>query len=145
MTPLVPGGAAERPDAAHLLPDNTVLYLHLADTRETVAKFQETAIGRITQDPGMKPLVSKLYGSAIEAFKQAEEQIGASLDDLLSIPQGEMCLALIAPGARPPRRRFSGRCGRTPADRRKAAGTYRTGNRSRRARTSEKRRSVTRG
>ena len=95
----VPAGAsaAERPDAAHLLPDNTVLYVHLADTRETVAKFQETAIGRITQDPGMKPLVSKLYGSAIEAFKRAEEQIGASLDDLLSIPQGEMCLALIAP------------------------------------------------
>ena len=89
--------AAERPDAAHLLPDNTVLYVHLADTGELVAKFQETAIGRITQDPGMKPLVSKLYGSAIEAFKQAEEQIGASLDDLLSIPQGEMCLALIAP------------------------------------------------
>ena len=45
----------------------------------------------------MKPLVSKLYGSAIEAFEQAEEQIGTSLDDLLSIPQGEMCLALIAP------------------------------------------------
>lgn len=89
--------AAERPDAAHLLPDNTVLYVRLADTRETVAKFQETAIGRITQDPGMKPLVSKLYGSAIEAFKRAEEQIGASLDDLLSIPQGEMCFALIAP------------------------------------------------
>jgi hypothetical protein len=80
-----------------LLPENTVLYLHLADTRELVTKFQETAIGRITQDPGMKPLVSKLYGSAIEAFKRAEDQIGASLDDLLSIPQGEMCLALIAP------------------------------------------------
>ncbi len=95
--PFVLSNAAERPDAAHLLPDNTVLYLHLADTRETVAKFQETAIGRITQDPGLKPLVSKLYGSAIEAFKVAEEQIGASLDDLLSIPQGEMCLALIAP------------------------------------------------
>lgn len=89
--------AAERPDAPHLLPDNTVLYVRFPNTAETVAKFQETAIGRITQDPGMKPFVSQLYGSAIEAFKEAEEQIGASLSDLLSIPQGEMCVAVVAP------------------------------------------------
>lgn len=95
--PVAQGVAAERPDAARLLPDNTVLYVHVPDAQDLVTKFQETAIGRITQDPGMKPLVSKLYGSAIEAFQQAEEQIGASLNDLLSIPQGEMCLALVAP------------------------------------------------
>lgn len=89
--------AADRPDAAHLLPENTVLYVRFPVTAETVAKFQETAIGRITQDPAMKPFVSQLYGSAIEAFKRAEEEIGASLDDILSIPQGEMCLAIVAP------------------------------------------------
>ncbi len=89
--------AAEHPDAAHLLPENTVLYVRFPNTAETVAKFKETAIGRITQDPAMKPLVSQLYGSAIEAFQRAEEQIGASLDDLLSIPTGEMCLAIVAP------------------------------------------------
>ena len=89
--------AADRPDAAHLLPENTVLYVRFPVTAETVAKFKETAIGRITQDPEMKPFVSQLYGSAIDAFKQAEEQIGASLDDLLSIPQGEMCFAIVAP------------------------------------------------
>jgi len=95
MPPLA--AAADRPDAAHLLPENTVLYVRFPVTAETVAKFKETAIGRITQDPAMKPFVSQLYGSAIEAFKQAEEQIGASLDDLLSIPQGEMCLAVVTP------------------------------------------------
>ncbi len=89
--------AADRPDAAHLLPENTVLYVRFPVTAETVAKFKETAIGRITQDPAMQPFVSQLYGSAIEAFKRAEEQIGASLDDLLSIPQGEMCLAIVTP------------------------------------------------
>jgi len=89
--------AADRPDAAHLLPENTVLYVRFPVTAETVAKFKETAIGRITQDPAMQPFVSQLYGSAIEAFKRAEEQIGASLDDLLSIPQGEMCLAMVTP------------------------------------------------
>lgn len=91
------GQSAGRPQAARLLPDNTVLYLRLADTEETVAKFRDTAIGRITQDPAMKPLVSQLYGTAIEAFQRIEAEIGASLDDLLSIPQGELCLALVAP------------------------------------------------
>jgi len=91
------GESAERPNADRLLPDNTVLYLRLPDTVETVAKFQETAIGRIGQDPAMKPLVSQLYGSVIEAFQRVEAEIGASLDDLLSIPQGEMCLAVVAP------------------------------------------------
>jgi hypothetical protein len=91
------GQSAQRPDAARLLPDNTVLYIRFADTVETVAKFQETAIGRITQDPAMKPLVSQLYGTAVEAFQRVEGEIGASLDDLLSIPQGEMCLAMVAP------------------------------------------------
>ncbi len=89
--------AADRPDAARLLPENTVLYVRFPVTAETVAKFKETAIGRITQDPAMQPFVSQLYGSAIEAFKRAEDQIGASLDDLLSIPQGEMCLAIVTP------------------------------------------------
>lgn len=89
--------AADRPDAAHLLPENTVLYVRFPVTAETVAKFKETAIGRITQDPAMQPFVAQLYGSAIEAFKRVEEEIGASLDDLLSIPQGEMCLAMVAP------------------------------------------------
>jgi len=89
------GQSAQRPDAARLLPDNTVLYIRFADTVETVAKFQETAIGRITQDPAMKPLVSQLYGTAVEAFQRVEGEIGASLDDLLSIPQGEMCLAMV--------------------------------------------------
>lgn len=92
-----PAAAADRPDAAHLLPENTVLYVRFPVTAETVAKFKETAIGRITQDPAMQPFVSQLYGSAIEAFKRAEEEIGASLDDLLSIPQGEMCLAMVTP------------------------------------------------
>ena len=36
--------AADRPDAAHLLPENTVLYVRFPNTAETVAKFQETAL-----------------------------------------------------------------------------------------------------
>jgi hypothetical protein len=94
--------SAERPDASRLLPDDTVLYLRLPDTGETITKFKETAIGRISQDPAMQPLISQLYGTAIDAFQQIENEIGASLDELLSIPQGELCLALVAPAQNRP-------------------------------------------
>ena len=96
------GRAAQRPDVSRLLPDDTVLYLRLPDTVETIAKFQETAIGRISQDPAMQPLLAQLYGTAIEAFRQIENEIGTSLDELLSIPQGELCFALVAPAQNRP-------------------------------------------
>lgn len=87
--------AAQRPDATRLLPENTLLFIRLPDAVETVSLFQETALGRISQDPAMKPLISQLYGAATEALRNMEDEIGVSLDDLLSIPQGEACFALV--------------------------------------------------
>jgi hypothetical protein len=87
--------SAQRPTAAHVLPEDTLLYLRLADTAETVKRFQQTALGRISRDPTMQPLVSQLYGSAVEAFAEVEQRIGASLDDLLSLPEGELCFAVV--------------------------------------------------
>jgi len=89
--------AADRPTAPHLLPKDTLAYVRVADTPELVDRFKETAIGRIFQDEQVRPLVSQLYESAIELFREAEEKIGLSLDQLLLIPQGEICAAVVAP------------------------------------------------
>jgi hypothetical protein len=94
--------AAQRPTAAQILPENTLLYVRVDDAGDLVERFQQTAIGRISQDPAIEPLVADLYGSAVEAFRRAEEQLGASLEDLLSIPQGEICFALVPPADGPP-------------------------------------------
>ena len=92
----------ERPTGPHLLPDSTLAYARIADMPELAEKFKETAIGRIFRDPQMRPLVSQLYESLIELFREAEKQIGLSLDQILSIPQGEVCFAVTSPEEGPP-------------------------------------------
>jgi len=64
---------------------------------ELVERFQETSLGRISRDEQVRPLLDHLWGSLIEATERIEEQLGASLQDLLAIPQGETCVALVAP------------------------------------------------
>jgi hypothetical protein len=87
---------AQRPEAARILPETTVAAVRIADMPQLVSRFRETALGKIGQDPKVQPLVSQLYRSAAEEFKRVEEQIGLPLDQLLAVPQGELCLAIVA-------------------------------------------------
>ena len=95
-------GAEDRPAAPYLLPEETLVYVRVADSRDLAARFQETAIGRMLQDEELKPLLKHLYGSAVDAFTEIEEQVGLSLPALLEIPQGEACLAIVASENGPP-------------------------------------------
>ncbi len=87
---------AERPSAPHLLPADTVLYIRIASVPELVEKFGETAMGRITSDQQVRPFMSDLYKSAATAFANIEDRVGLPLDELLAIPQGEICVAVVA-------------------------------------------------
>jgi hypothetical protein len=93
---------AERPTAPNLLPDKTLAYFRVTDAQLLVERFRETAMGRIVQDEQVRPLVSQLYASAQNAFQQIEERVGLPLDQLLRIPQGEICVAFVAPPERAP-------------------------------------------
>ena len=90
-----PLAVAQRPSAPKLLPKSTLAYVRVADSRELVDSFMQTATGKLAQDEKIKPLVMHLYGSAAQAFAQIEEQVGVSLGELLKVPQGEMCGALV--------------------------------------------------
>lgn len=87
--------AAARPTAPRMLPSATVAYIRVADVPELREKLKATSMGRIGDDEKIKPLVSQLYGSAVTAFQQLQDQVGAGLDELLAIPQGEFCVALV--------------------------------------------------
>ncbi len=93
----VASARAERPAAPRLLPDQTVAYVRIASVPDLIDRFRDTAMGRITADEKVKPLVSQLYASAVEAFARIEDRVGLPLDELLRIPQGEVCLAVVAP------------------------------------------------
>lgn len=93
---------AQRPVAPKLLPVETLAILRVADTPLLIERFRQTSIGKIGQDESIKPLVSSLYATLKDAWGQIEEQVGLPLDQVLSIPQGEICVALVAiPDQRP--------------------------------------------
>jgi hypothetical protein len=95
MLGVVATAQAERPATARLLPEKTLAYLRIVDVPDGVAKFKETALGRIGSDEEVAPLVSKAYAAVMEAWEQFEDRVGVTLNELLQIPQGEICIALV--------------------------------------------------
>lgn len=93
---------AERPIAPQMLPENTLALVRVPDSRDFVEKFKAGSMGRMLQDDQIKPLASQLYGTVAEAFGQVQDQVGLPLDKILAIPQGELCVALVAPKSGPP-------------------------------------------
>jgi hypothetical protein len=93
---------AQRPTAPRLLPPDTLAMARVADGQELVQRFRQTALGRITDDEQIRPLTNQLYGSLRETFKQIEGRVGLSLDELMAIPQGEICAAFAALPDQPP-------------------------------------------
>lgn len=93
---------AQRPPAPRMLPKTTLAMARVTDMPRVVERFKEAALGRIFQDPQVQPLVQQLFGSVQAAWKPIEERVGLPLEEILSIPQGEICLALVAlPDVRP--------------------------------------------
>ena len=94
---------AERPIAPKLLPEQTLAYFRVANTPELVEKFQQTSTGKLAKDEQLKPLLGQIWQIGVDAFQNAEKEIGVSLNELLKIPQGEICVALVAPQQGTPR------------------------------------------
>ena len=89
--------AQERPSAPKLLPESTVAYARVANAQEVFKLFKESNFGRVLQHEQIQPLFSDLYGTAVDAFKQVEDEAGFTLDEIRSLPQGEISLALVLP------------------------------------------------
>ncbi len=87
---------AQRPTGPQILPHYTLAAVRIADVPLLAERFQQTALGRVSQDPQMKPLVGQVFKAAQDAFKQIEGVVGLPLDQLLKIPQGEVCVGFVA-------------------------------------------------
>lgn len=82
-------------DAAHLLTDRTILFLHLNDAHETAERMRATGLGAALQDEKVRPLVEQLWGSVVPQIQALEERAGMKLVDLLDRIQGRITLAVI--------------------------------------------------
>ncbi|MCC7086781.1 MAG: hypothetical protein IT427_17415 [Pirellulales bacterium] len=93
LSALVGTAQAARVAAPKLLPKSTYFYLQVANVPELVGAFQQTNLGRMIADPQIKPFVKKLYDSVGNAMEQLKDRTGFSVDELASIPKGEITLA----------------------------------------------------
>lgn len=93
---------AAEPNAAQIMSDQTVAFIRVADTQDYVKKLDQTAIGRAANDPQMKPFVNGIWQTIKQSVADAEERSGISLEELLSIPQGELAISVVAMQEGPP-------------------------------------------
>jgi hypothetical protein len=100
---LAASALAERPGTPELFPKDTAALVRIPNAPELYERFMNTSIGHLSRDEKIGPLFAELYGSATELFKQhVEEHAGVSLEELLSLPQGEVAFGVVTPeGVRP--------------------------------------------
>jgi hypothetical protein len=94
---------AVRPSAMKLFPEETVVFIRMANAHEFGERFGQTAMGRMLSDPQLKPFMEHLYGGAGEFYAdKAEGQLGVSWEDLKRLPKGEVAFGVVArPNATP--------------------------------------------
>jgi hypothetical protein len=102
FTPLA-AARAERPSAMKLFPEESLVFIRVANANELGQKMQQTSTGRMMKDPQLAPFVEAIYGKAGELYAEhAQGVLGLSWDEMKNLPKGEVAFAVVArPGMRP--------------------------------------------
>jgi hypothetical protein len=88
---------ADRPTSMKLFPEESLVYVRVANAAEFGERLQQSATGRMIQDPQLRPFVDALYGKAGELYaSEIQEKVGVSWDDLKKLPKGEVAFAVVA-------------------------------------------------
>ena len=94
---------AERPSSMRLFPEDTLVYVRVANAYEFGQALRDSSTGNMLADPQLKPFVEQLFGDAAKIYsEQAEQFMGISWDDLQKLPHGEVAFAVVARETRPP-------------------------------------------
>ncbi|TWT49354.1 hypothetical protein Pla22_45490 [Rubripirellula amarantea] len=83
------------PGAPHLLPQDTLAYVRFDNIDEVREDFATTSMGKMLNDPAMRPFASDTYQMLNDLFDQIGQQMGITLDELLSIPHGQVAAAAV--------------------------------------------------
>lgn len=83
--------------APQLFPEKTLVYLRIDDVRQLKEDLGRSTLGKLGNDNQLKPILSEFYGSLVNNTAQLQDAIGLNLDELLSIPTGELAIALLPP------------------------------------------------
>ncbi len=91
--PTRPAQAAVPPE--RVLPGTTLFVLKVNDVKSFRESFSSSQYGRAWNDPGMKDFREDLAGRLEDTSKAVKDRVGVSLKELLEIPQGALCVAVI--------------------------------------------------
>jgi hypothetical protein len=90
-----PTTAAQPSD--RLLPQTTKGYISAGDIDRLRSKWDETQLGKLAQDPVMKPFAEDLRRQLKEKLSETGVRVGLAWEDIEAIYGGEVCLAAILP------------------------------------------------
>ena len=91
-----------RPKTEDLLPETTVLYVQIENVRDMLEKMTDSNIGRLMADEQISPMISDAYQDGLDLYANVEDAVGLSLEEIQSLPSGELCFALVAPKRQDP-------------------------------------------
>lgn len=92
---------AERPTAPRLFSGKAIAYARVNDSRELKDKMAETSTGKMADDKDIKPIIDSFYTSFTQLVQGMQKEVGVNFDELLSIPNGEIAIAVIPTKANP--------------------------------------------
>jgi hypothetical protein len=87
--------AAQKSDT--ILPNTTKGYLSIGDIDELKAAWNKTQLGRLMNDPVMKPFAEDLGQQLQRKWTQTHRKLGIVWEDMEGVPSGEIGTAVIQP------------------------------------------------
>ena len=104
LTAFIGPSVAERPSAMKLFPEESVVFIRIANAHDFGERVQQTSAGRMFQDPQVRPFIEAFHGKVGELYaNEAEGKLGISWEDMKKLPKGEVAFAVVArPGQRRP-------------------------------------------
>jgi len=98
----VPAQAADVILSDQILPDDTFLHFTMKSVEDAKRQFKESPIGEFINDPALDAFRAELEnafsGPVGKTLADVETQLGMSVEDLLSIPSGEVSVSIAGAG-----------------------------------------------
>ena len=92
----------ERPPTEELLPETTVAFVQVDNFQDMIEKFRNSGAGKLYEDESIAALTQGMWSEVENAYNDVKDDVGLELEDITSLPQGEMTFAVIAPRRKNP-------------------------------------------
>ncbi|HEX5444294.1 MAG TPA: hypothetical protein VFW87_10715, partial [Pirellulales bacterium] len=89
--------AQAAPPSETLLPVSTTGYVSIPSVKNLLDTWRQTQLGRLLDDPMMKPFADDLRRQLKEKWSQSHARLGLSIEDLEKLAGGELALAVVRP------------------------------------------------